>query len=137
MDTRETSARFPIALDETGGHRIGPGIEHDRDALRGPLGREGHRARDRVDYVDLLAFETAGRRPHRLHIAFAIVHQENELLALLESQLPETVSQAIDGLEVHAPVEEDSHAIDTSLLCIGGERQRQESEHQDARENEP
>jgi hypothetical protein len=65
------------------------------------------------------------------------VHQENELLALLESQLPETVSQAIDGLEVHAPVEEDSHAIDTSLLCIDCERQRQESEHQDARENEP
>jgi len=85
VDARETSSGFPKALDETGGYRIGPGIEHDRNALRRPLDRESDRGGHRNDQVNLLPFETPRRRLHRLQIAFAIAHVKDELLALLES----------------------------------------------------
>jgi hypothetical protein len=69
--------------------------------------------------------------------AFGIVHHENELLTLLEPQFPETVSQPIDGLQVRAALQEDSHAVDTGLLRIDRDRQREEGQNQDAREREP
>ena len=97
VDARETSAGLPEALDETDGYRIGPGIEHDWDALRSPLGRESDRGGHCNDQVNLLPFETPRRRLHRLQIAFAIAHVEDELLALRESQLPEPVPQPVDG----------------------------------------
>jgi hypothetical protein len=102
VNARETSAGFPEALDETDGHRIGPGIEDDRDAPRRPLDRERDRGGHGHDQVDLLPFETPRRRLQRPQIALAVAHVEHELLTLLESQLPEAVPQPVDDRGVRA-----------------------------------
>ncbi len=88
------------------------------------------------DQVNLLPFETPRRRLHRLQITFAIAHVEDELFALLESQLPEPVLQPVEGGGVQASLEHDSHAIDACLLRLDRERQGEEGEYQDARESE-
>jgi hypothetical protein len=42
VDTCESPARLGEAFDEADAHGIRPGVEHDGDALRRPLGRESH-----------------------------------------------------------------------------------------------
>jgi len=137
VDARESPSGFPEALDEPEGYRIGPRVEHDRDALRSPLGRESDRGGHRIDQVNRLPFETPRRRLHRLQIAFAIAHVEDKLLVVLESQLPQPVPQPVDGRDVRASLDNDSHAIDASLLRLDRERQGEEGEHQGTRKNGP
>jgi hypothetical protein len=88
---RESPPGFPEARDEAEGHWVGPGVEHDRHALCGALHRESGRSRQRPDEVNLFAFQTPRRHFRRFEIAFDVAHVEEELLALLKSQLPETV----------------------------------------------
>ena len=68
------------------------------------------------------------RRRHRLQITFGVAHVEGELLPLLESHLPETVPQPVDGCEVRASLKDDSYAIDAGRLRLGGERRGEEAE---------
>ena len=50
-----------------------------------------------------------------------------KLLPLLESQLPETVPQPVDGCVVRTSLEDDSYAIDAGLLRLDGERLSKEN----------
>src|SRR6266511_3953053 len=115
VDARKSPAGLPEGLDKAEGYRISRREEHDGDAFCGPLGRERDRGGHRIDQVDLLRLETPRGSLHRLQIALGIAHVEDELLALLESELPETVSQPIDGGGVRASLEEDSYAINADL----------------------
>lgn len=50
------------------------------------------------------------------------MHPEDELLSLLESQLPEPVPKPVDGGRVRPPLQHDAHAMDAGLLRLQGER---------------
>src|SRR5439155_13260488 len=127
VDARESPSGLAEALDEADGHRIRPDVEHDRDALRRPLGGESDRGCERVDQVNLLLFETPRRRIHRRQIAFGVAHVEDELPSLPESQLPESVPQPVDDRVVRPSLEDDSYAIDARLLRLDGERRGEET----------
>lgn len=49
--------------------------------------------RPRVDQVDFLRFESSRRRRDGAEIAMGIVHVEDQLLAVLEAELPKTVPE--------------------------------------------
>ena len=45
---------------------------------------------------------------------------KDELLPLLEAQLPETLPEPVDGSHIRTALQDDSDAIDASLLRFGG-----------------
>src|SRR5262252_4206778 len=127
VDTSEPASGLAEALDEADGHGVGASVEDDRNALRGPLGGERHRGRDRVDQVDLLLLESPRRRLHQGKVALGVMQVEHEMLALHEPELLETVPQPVDVGEVRAALEDDADAIHPpSLLGLGGERRGEE-----------
>src|SRR5438128_8654126 len=119
VDARESPARLPEALDEAKRDWIRPGVEHDGNRLRRLLGRKRHGAADCVDQVDFLTFEIPRRLLHRLQIALAFADVKDEL-PLLEAQLPETLPEPVDGSHIRTALQDDSDAIDASLLRFGG-----------------
>jgi len=66
-------------------------VEHDGHVFRHALGRESDRCGHRIDQVDPIPLELPRRRLYRLEIPLDIADVEDDLLALLESQLPETL----------------------------------------------
>jgi hypothetical protein len=65
---------------------------------------------------------------HRFQVAFGVSHAEAELLALLESQFPETVPQPVDGREIQVSFKDDSDTIDAGRLRLDTERRGKEGE---------
>src|SRR2546427_362896 len=79
--------------------------------------------------LDELDLQLAGRIPRELHvplrdaivqIALAFANVKDELLPLLEAQLPETLPEPVDGSHIRTALQDDSDAIDASLLRFGG-----------------
>src|SRR5215471_1554899 len=100
VDAGELPTRLPDRLDEAHGNWIGPSVEHDRHALRCPLGREGNRACESHDQVDLLCFKTPRGHFSSLQIALGIAHVEDEVLAFFERQFFEAIAQSFESLIV-------------------------------------
>jgi hypothetical protein len=60
---------------------------------------------------------------------------KDELLALLESQIPKPIAQALKGCQVRASVQDDSDTIDTGLLRFDCKRRGEERKNQAGCEN--
>src|SRR6266700_3743501 len=121
----QLAGRIPRELHVPLRDAIVPIVKHHdpaepRNHLRRLLGRKRHRAADCVDQVDFLTFEIPRRLLHRLQIALAFADVKDELLPLLEAQLPETLPEPLDGSHVRTALQDDSDAIDESLLRFGG-----------------
>src|SRR5262249_24122780 len=65
-----------------------------------------------------------------------VAHVEDDLLALLEAQLPEPVTQPIEAGHVRPALKQDAHAIGARWLCLHRRREGHEGDEPEARERE-
>jgi hypothetical protein len=85
--------------------------------------------RPRLDQVDLLRFESSRRRLDGAEIAMGIVYVEDQLLAVLEAELPKTVPEPVDGDIVRwTALDDDADVKDAGVLRLGGERRDEEAD---------
>src|SRR5262245_27662807 len=125
MDPGQPPARLREALHQPGRHRIAPGEEDDGSVHGRMLRRDCDGCGDCVNEVDFLSLEIPRRLLDGLQIAGRPNLQDN-VFALFQPQLPESLPKPFDQTLVRTALMTDSHASDVTQSLTRGRARRGE-----------